>query len=167
MVQYAAPREVERLRPRSASWYPVRRTPTVANLSHGAGMKMLNVRQGGVTSDARRARRDRVHLLCICALTVSLFGSSSLLHAQAGTTRPAAKDTSMRPFKVNVSDAALADLRRRIQTTRWPDKEPVGDDSQCVPLAMLQELSRYWATGYTWRRVEAKLNALPMFKTNI
>jgi len=66
-----------------------------------------------------------------------------------------------------VSDAKLADLRHRIQTTRWPDKETVADESQGVPLAMLQELAHYWASGYDWRRVERKLNALPMFKTNI
>src|SRR5206468_9355483 len=59
------------------------------------------------------------------------------------------------------------DLRRRIGATRWPDKETVADQSQGVQLARLQELVRYWGTGYDWRKAEAKLNALPQFTTNI
>jgi len=66
-----------------------------------------------------------------------------------------------------VSDEALADLRRRIQATRWPDKETVADRSLGAQLAELQELVRYWGSGYDWRKAEAKLNALPQFMTNI
>jgi len=73
----------------------------------------------------------------------------------------------VRPFHVDVPDAELIELRRRIQETRWPQRETVTDDSQGVPLAMLQELARYWATDYDWRDVEAKLNALPQFMTEI
>ena len=76
-----------------------------------------------------------------------------------------AEDRSIRPFKAQVPQAALDDLRRRIADTRWPDKET--DQSQGVPLARLQELVRYWGTGYDWRKAEAKLNALPQFITNI
>jgi hypothetical protein len=68
--------------------------------------------------------------------------------------------TSIRPFGVKVSDEALADLRRRIQATRWPDKETVADRSQGVQLATLRELARYWTTEYDWRKCEARLNAL-------
>ena len=78
-----------------------------------------------------------------------------------------AQDTSIRPSKVNVSEESLADLRRRIAAMRWPDRETVADQSQGVQLATIQELARYWATDYDWRKAEAKLNALPQFTTNI
>ncbi len=73
----------------------------------------------------------------------------------------------IRSFKVKVTEESLADLRRRIAATRWPEKETVADQSQGVPLATMQKLARYWATDYDWRRVEAKLNALPQFITDI
>ena len=73
----------------------------------------------------------------------------------------------IRPFRVKVPRAALADLRRRIAVTRWPTKELVADRSQGVQLAALRELARYWTTDYDWRKVEAKLNALPQFVTKI
>ena len=76
-------------------------------------------------------------------------------------------DSSIRPFKVHVSDEALADLRRRIQATRWPEKETVNDRSQGAQLADLQALVKYWGNGYDWRRVEAKLNGFPQFVTNV
>jgi pimeloyl-ACP methyl ester carboxylesterase len=73
----------------------------------------------------------------------------------------------IRPFQVDLSDEALADLRRRIAATRYPHKELVPDRSQGVQLATIQELARYWATDYDMRRVEARLNALPQFTTEI
>jgi pimeloyl-ACP methyl ester carboxylesterase len=76
-------------------------------------------------------------------------------------------DTSIQPFRVNVPDEELAELRRRIAATRWPSKELVGDRSQGVQLATTQELARYWATDYDWRKCEARLNALPQFKTEV
>jgi pimeloyl-ACP methyl ester carboxylesterase len=75
--------------------------------------------------------------------------------------------TDVRPFQVAIPEAQLAELRRRIEATRWPSKELVADRSQGVQLATLQALARYWATEYDWRRVEAKLNALPQFTTAI
>jgi pimeloyl-ACP methyl ester carboxylesterase len=75
--------------------------------------------------------------------------------------------TEIRPFRVDVPGEALADLRRRIAATRWPTRELVADRSQGVQLATLQELARYWAADYDWRACEAKLNALPQFKTEI
>jgi pimeloyl-ACP methyl ester carboxylesterase len=75
--------------------------------------------------------------------------------------------TDIRPFHVDVSDEALEDLRRRIATTNWPEKETVADQSQGVPLAMIQELAGYWAAEYDWRKCEAALNALPQFITEI
>jgi pimeloyl-ACP methyl ester carboxylesterase len=76
-------------------------------------------------------------------------------------------ETEIRPFRVGVPDEAIADLRRRIAATRWPSKELVADRSQGVQLATIQELARYWTTGYDWRACEARLNALPQFKTEI
>ena len=75
--------------------------------------------------------------------------------------------TEIRPFRVDMSDEAIADLRRRIAAMRWPSKELVADRSQGVQLATIQELARYWTTDYDWRKCEAELNALPMFKTEI
>src|SRR5262245_30518769 len=74
---------------------------------------------------------------------------------------------TIRPFHVHVSDATLTDLRRRIATTQWPDKETVPDTSQGVQLDLMKKLARYWATDYDWRKVEARLNALPQFVTKI
>ena len=71
------------------------------------------------------------------------------------------------PFQVEITDEALDDLRRRIAATRWPSKELVGDRSQGVQLATIQEFARYWVTDYDWRKAEAKLNALPQFTTEI
>ena len=75
--------------------------------------------------------------------------------------------TDVRPFQVEVSEEALAELRRRIEATRWPSEELVADRSQGVQLATLQALARYWTTDYDWREVEARLNALPQFTTEI
>jgi len=75
--------------------------------------------------------------------------------------------TEIRPFRVDMPEEAIADLRRRIGATRWPTQELVGDRSQGVQLATIQELARYWAAGYDWRACEAKLNALPQFTTEI
>ena len=75
--------------------------------------------------------------------------------------------TSIRPFRVEFPDEALSDLRRRISATRWPDRETVSDDSQGVPLALMQEVAGYWGTDYDWRPCEARLNSLPNFLTEV
>ena len=101
------------------------------------------------------------------------FADSQSNHAQKEDTvaqtsaTHAADKTTIRPFQVKVPAAELTELRRRINSTRWPDRETVTDESQGVPLATIQELARYWATAYDWRRCEAKLNALPQFITEI
>ena len=76
-------------------------------------------------------------------------------------------DTAIRPFTVEIPEADLEDLRARIAATRFPEKETVEDDSQGVPLALMQDLARYWATEYDWRKCEARLNAVPNFVTEI
>jgi hypothetical protein len=78
-----------------------------------------------------------------------------------------ASDRTIHPFTVEVPDADLADLRARITAKRFPDKETVEDDSQGVPLALMQDLARYWASEYDWRRCEARLNGLPNFVTEV
>src|SRR5262245_51277632 len=84
-------------------------------------------------------------------------------------TQPALRKTttSVRPFQVDTPEAELIELRRRIQATRWPEKETVGDSSQGVQLATVQKLARYWSTDYDWRKCEARLKALPHFITEI
>src|SRR5918998_732595 len=77
------------------------------------------------------------------------------------------QEVAVRDFHIDVPEAALVDLRRRIADTQWPEKETVADESQGVPLATMQELARYWATDYDWRKCEAKLKALPQFLTEI
>jgi hypothetical protein len=74
---------------------------------------------------------------------------------------------AIRPFRINVPDETLVDLRRRIRATRWPERETVTDESQGVQLPTLQELAPYWGTDYDWRKCEEKLNALPQFMTEI
>jgi pimeloyl-ACP methyl ester carboxylesterase len=88
--------------------------------------------------------------------------------ATGATSAAITEDASIRPFtKIHFSEGALNDLRKRILATQWPEKETVSDSSQGVPLATIQELARYWATNYDWRKAEAKLNALPQFVTTI
>src|SRR5204862_3768125 len=74
---------------------------------------------------------------------------------------------TVRPFSFNVPEAELTELRRRINATKWPERETVADASQGVQLATMQELARYWGADYDFRRFEAKLNALPQFMTEI
>jgi pimeloyl-ACP methyl ester carboxylesterase len=90
--------------------------------------------------------------------------SSSPIPAKASA---ATDDKAIRPFHFTASKEALADMRKRIAATRWPDKETVNDASQGVQLATIQKLARYWGTDYDWRKCEAKLKALPQFVTTI
>jgi pimeloyl-ACP methyl ester carboxylesterase len=114
--------------------------------------------------------------ITIAAAQLGVFGSPD---AQAGEAIPAgatplpskagaaADDKSIRLFRVSFPEADLVDLRRRIAATRWPDHETVDDESQGVQLATMQALARYWGTDYDWRKVNARLKALPQFVTNI
>jgi pimeloyl-ACP methyl ester carboxylesterase len=95
---------------------------------------------------------------------IAVAGAASLLPSQLAA---APADDAIRPFHVNVPEEQLVDLRRRIAATRWPDRETVTDRSQGVELAKFQERVRYWGTDYDWRKVETRLNALPMFVTEI
>ena len=76
-------------------------------------------------------------------------------------------DTTIRPFSIQIPEQELTALRARVAAARWPDKETVSDYSQGTRLGTIQKLGRYWATEYDWRKVEARLNALPQFLTEI
>src|SRR4026207_1660812 len=84
-----------------------------------------------------------------------------------GTQQTGGDKAAIRKFHVNVPESELTELRRRINATKWPDRETVTDESQGVPLATIQKLARYWGTDYDWRKFETKLNGLPQFITEI
>jgi pimeloyl-ACP methyl ester carboxylesterase len=101
------------------------------------------------------------------ALGLQFFSSEGSKAMSAVTQAKGSESSAIRPFHVNVPEAELTELRKRINATRWPERETVADDSQGVQLATVQQLARYWATDYDWRKIEAKLNALPQFITEI
>jgi pimeloyl-ACP methyl ester carboxylesterase len=96
-----------------------------------------------------------------------LLGVLSNAQTTPGKARVNAEDNSIRPYRINVPEAALTDLRQRVLATRWPDKETVADQSQGIRLEKIQKLVHYWGADYNWRKAEAKLNALPQFITTI
>lgn len=105
------------------------------------------------------------------AIAITLVGLCACLiqptRAQSNRSPTPVAQDAIRPFRANIPNTEIAEMRRRIKATRWPDKEPVDNDSQGAQLARLQELVRYWGTGYDWRRAEAKLNSYPQFVTKI
>ncbi|MBV8627369.1 MAG: alpha/beta fold hydrolase [Paraburkholderia sp.] len=121
--------------------------------------------------DPRTPSRRR--FMGVAAATVATASLSGLAFAETNqaiteVAHPKAGDTTAtRPLRVHVPESQLVDLRRRINATRWPERETVTDASQGVQLATMQKLARYWSTGYDWRKVEARLNALPQFVTEI
>ena len=122
-------------------------------------------------------RRHRLHAISAAAAALGIAvltagcktGTAADTNASSTTPGPlpVADDGAVHPFRISFADEELDELRRRITATRWPEKETVADQSQGVPLAMTQELARYWATEYDWRRCEERLNALPQFITKI
>ena len=117
-------------------------------------------------------RHDRRRFLGAAAATVAAahLGMSYAAEAQAARAEPTDAPPikgEVRPFRINVPDDQVADLRRRLEATRWPDRETVADQSQGVQLATMKKLVRYWSTDYDWRKAEEKLNALPQFVTEI
>jgi thiol-disulfide isomerase/thioredoxin len=107
---------------------------------------------------------DRRRFLGTAAVGVAVAGTISFFHAGMAL---AEESSGIRPFRVRFPEESLLDLRRRINSTRWSDKETVDDGSQGVQLAALQTLVRHWGTDYNWRKAEARLNALPQFMTTI
>lgn len=119
--------------------------------------------QAHVTTDLGTCQ-DRRQFLASAAMGIASAGAASLLSVHPAF---AAKGEGIRPFRVSIPNDALDDLRHRLTATRWPDRETVGDESQGVRLKTIQQLVQYWRTDYDWRKVEARLNALPQFVTNI
>lgn len=107
------------------------------------------------------------NIIASTVITGALALSGTIAGAQGASPTNGTSAETIRPFRADISNADIKDLRKRIMATRWPDKETVADQSQGVPLAKLQELVRYWGTDYDWRKGEAKLNAFPQFKTMI
>jgi pimeloyl-ACP methyl ester carboxylesterase len=116
------------------------------------------------TETSEGANYDRRQLLGTAAMAIAAAGTAGLVPAEL---RAAAEDDAIRPFRVDVPEEKLVDLRRRIAATNWPDKETVTDASQGVQLATIQKVARYWRTEHNWRKIEARLNALPQFVTKI
>ena len=113
--------------------------------------------------DSEVIDQDRRRLLGT-AVGIVIAGAANLLPVDLAL---AAENAAIPPFRISIPEEQLVDLRRRIVATRWPDRETVTDQSQGVQLDTVRELARYWATDYDWRKVEAKLNALPQFITKI
>jgi len=108
--------------------------------------------------------------LLVTGAAVGTLGllATDLGHAQAAAGASTTEGPNgVRPFRIRVPESALVDMRRRITSTRWPDRETVTDQSQGVPLERIEPLVRYWGTKYDWRKGEARLNALPQFITTI
>ncbi len=116
------------------------------------------------TSVAPSSLPDRREFLATAGMAiVSAGAATSLLRHSAS----AAESDEIRPFRINIPDEKLIDLRERLKATRWPDPELVADESQGVRLATIQKLVQYWRTDYDWRKIETRLNALPQFVTEI
>ena len=109
---------------------------------------------------------NRREFVAVAASTAAV-GTLGLSAMDAAAQYGRSDKTALRPFHVNVPEADLVDLRRRINATKWPERETVTDASQGVQLATTQALARYWATEYDWRKVEARMNAVPNFITEI
>src|SRR4051795_8235208 len=117
------------------------------------------------TSEAiKEIDQDRRRVLGTAAMGIAVAGAASVFPAHPTT---AAGGDAIRPFSINFPEEALVDLRRRINATKWPERETVTDASQGVQLATMEALARHWGTDYDWRKVEARLNALPQFITTI
>jgi len=122
-----------------------------------------------MTEEASYSRRRFLQNAAM-AVGAAQLGITGLVEAQSGdgpATASTGGPNGVRPFHINIPDADLADLRRRVLATRWPERETVMDASQGVQLATVQALISYWGSDYDWRRCEAKLNSLPQFTTEI
>jgi pimeloyl-ACP methyl ester carboxylesterase len=115
-------------------------------------------------TDAIENLQDRRQFLGTAAMGIVSASAAGLLPVRPAS---AAKDDAIRPFRVNIPNDELVDLRKRVLATRWPDKETVNDPSQGVQLTTIRQLARYWGTDHDWRKVEARLNAVPQFITEI
>ena len=135
------------------------------NIKRKRKQYMKTENQFGITSVAG-SRRGLIKRTIFASLVIV---AATIPGVADDTSANAAKEAhnAIRPFQVKIPESELTELRKRISTTRWPERETVTDASQGVPLAMIQELARHWATDYDWRKAETKLNGLPQFITEI
>jgi pimeloyl-ACP methyl ester carboxylesterase len=157
--------------------FRTRRSPLTTLVGAAAAFGFLAFAEPGMAravTDVGGANASVSDVLTMKLLAEAKPDGARSLHREAttmqtlGTTSQTESTTAaIRPFHFHASDEALADLRRRIAATKWPSRETVTDGSQGVQLATMRELARYWQTDYDWRKVEARLNALPQFITNI
>ena len=138
----------------------------IDNVKYGSETRMIGISDGPT--------RRSFLAFSAAASALSLFPLNSPGYAESSNRSDTSTHTpvppgnaAIRPFHVNFPGTDLVDLRRRIALTRWPDKETVADQSQGVKLATMQKLAHCWITDYDWRKVEARLNALPQFVTTI
>jgi pimeloyl-ACP methyl ester carboxylesterase len=106
-------------------------------------------------------------IIAVVTLIAGIGGTIAMTQTEAAEAKTDGGADAIRPFHVHFPDEALADLKRRIAATRWPERETVSDQSQGVQLATIQKLANYWAKNYDWRKAEARLNNYPQFVTNI
>jgi pimeloyl-ACP methyl ester carboxylesterase len=141
---------IEAAQPKLGSVHAIRRSNGDSPVQASAGSEFVD--------------QDRRRLLTAIAIGMAAAGAASLspFYPASGATSEA-----IRPFRVDVPEEDLVDLRGRVLATRWPDRETVDDQSQGIKLAKIKPLVEYWGAGYDWRKAEAKLNALPQFVTNI
>ncbi|RWX16746.1 epoxide hydrolase [Rhizobium hidalgonense] len=123
---------------------------TIVKMRNSAGSASVNL--------------DRRKFLTVTAIGIAATGAAGLLPSPSAS---AATSDEIRPFRVDIPEADLVDLRRRVLATRWPEGETVDDQSQGIKLEKIRPLVAYWGKGYDWRKAEAKLNALPQFITEI
>jgi pimeloyl-ACP methyl ester carboxylesterase len=137
----------------------------LTTLCHGstfASANKINVEQQKI-----KTMKTSKIILAIALVTGAFTAQVKSGNAQTRHSGAAVSKEAIRPYKAHFSEKELTDLKRRIKETRWSEKEIVNDYSQGVPQRTVQALAKYWATGYDWRKAEAKLNAYPQFITNI
>ena len=120
-----------------------------------------------MSSGPSRRRFCTTAMAAVGAMPLALLGFEEKVQAMTQVAQATAGDAAIRPFHVEIPEAVVTDMRRRISATIWPERETSGDTTQGVPLALMRGLAQYWATDYDWRTCEAKLNGLPQFLTEI
>src|SRR5580704_3614272 len=145
-----------RRRPRKPSPKPSSTSPSFDRC--GPSLANSHFRQGEIMSDMPSSNRGTI------LASSAAVGAAS---APSSKARAGADGSAIRPFRINFPEEQVADLRQRVKATRWPDKETVADHSQGVQLATVRHLADYWASSHDWRKIEARLNALPQFVTEI
>ena len=115
----------------------------------------------------RQTMKTTKQIITSTIIASALVMQSVISNAQNGPNGNNTSNEAIHPFSVHISQEKLADLKRRVLATKWPDKETVADQSQGVQLATMKALANYWTTAYDWRKCEKKLNSYPQFITNI